>query len=143
MSFAVAIVNSFQGMSPSNEILLIRPRGNGLRTVAPCNMSGKLRSSTYSAAPVTFLRPSFRGMDLPISCDSSLALIWWKLLYNLWLPVVQAKLPSFGKSELLRRKQAFSADYSRISQLVVGVCAPVVAVFIYQDGASKNQEPLP
>src|SRR6185436_5225659 len=44
---------------------LIRPRGTELRTVTPCSIPSNFKSSTYSAAPVTFFRPSLRGIDLP------------------------------------------------------------------------------
>ena len=44
----------------------MRPRATWLRTVVPCSISGKEMSSTYSACPVTFFRPSLRGADLPM-----------------------------------------------------------------------------
>src|SRR5687767_11007546 len=53
-------------MLPPKVMFVIRPRGLGLRTVAPCSISGNDRSSIYNACPVTFLRPSFRGTDLPM-----------------------------------------------------------------------------
>src|SRR5258708_6391977 len=74
MSLAVTIVNSSQGMSPAKEIFLMRPRGTELRTVTPCSIPGKLRSSTYSAWPVTFFRPSLRGIGLPTRVISSVGL---------------------------------------------------------------------
>src|SRR5437660_2708989 len=45
----------------------ISPRGIVERIVAPWSMSGKVRSSTYFAAPVTLARPSLRGTFLPIA----------------------------------------------------------------------------
>src|SRR5687768_7970492 len=65
MSLAVTMVNSSQGMSPSKAMFLMRPRGAVLRTVVPNSIPGNVRSSTYCAWPVTFRRPSLRGVDLP------------------------------------------------------------------------------
>src|ERR1051326_1554689 len=72
MSLAVTIVNSSQARLPSNEIDLMRPRAIELRTVTPCSMPSNFKSSTYKAAPVTFFRPSLRGMGLPtdVICES-------------------------------------------------------------------------
>src|SRR2546423_15028807 len=47
-------------------MLRMLPRAMELRTVTPCSISGKERSSTYRACPVTLLRPSVRGREDPI-----------------------------------------------------------------------------
>src|ERR1041385_1656077 len=73
LSVPPAVAGGWPGPSParamacgcSNEIDLMRPRGTELRTVTPCSTPSNFKSSTYKAAPVTFLRPSLREMGLP------------------------------------------------------------------------------
>src|ERR1044072_6191039 len=77
MSLAVTMTSSSHGMSPPNTMFVILPRAEGLRTVAPWSISRNDRSSTYSAWPVTFLRPSLRGNDLPMGrCSDILTGLW-------------------------------------------------------------------
>src|SRR2546430_280183 len=45
---------------------LMMPRAVGLRTVTPCSRPAGATSSTYSACPVTFARPSLRWTERPI-----------------------------------------------------------------------------
>src|SRR5947209_4493741 len=70
MSLAVTIVNSCQGMPGRNSMLLMRPLAAVERTVAPYSISGNERSSTLVSRPVTFSRPSLRGTEVPIRCES-------------------------------------------------------------------------
>src|SRR5579864_1101921 len=70
MSAAVTIVNSLHGMPSPKRMPRMRPRAMLLRTVTPCSSSGKARSSTYRARPVTFPRPSFRRTECPKNFSS-------------------------------------------------------------------------
>ena len=45
---------------------VMSPRGTVLRTVTPWIMSGRVKSSAYSAVPSTLPRPSLRGTLFPI-----------------------------------------------------------------------------
>src|SRR5262245_46966379 len=66
-SAAVTIVKPSQEMADPKSMLLMRPRGAGLRTVAPKSIPGRTKSSTYFARPVTFARPSRRGTERPMN----------------------------------------------------------------------------
>src|SRR6516162_6931148 len=65
MSLAETTTNSFQGTAGGKLRWRMLPRGIWLRTVAPYNMLGKVRSSMYWERPVTLSRPSLRGVAVP------------------------------------------------------------------------------
>src|SRR6187399_3287481 len=74
MSAAVTTTKSSQGTAGSKVMPVMRPRATGLRTVTPWSIPAGATSSTYSAWPVTFARPSLRSTDRPI-CGPSIGLI--------------------------------------------------------------------